>query len=492
MIPLPSDSWLWILDDELVRTLFAVSPGHSGLAARAAAEPALVAAVRHWLRAEPQAALSALEPALAREDADALLLGAQLSFETGDLARAASLYHRLAECVPDHPYAAFNEGLCQLRLKQWQAAAEALQRAVVLTPSHAEAWHLLGASLLHLDRYAEAASAFGQCLSLRPGYVPAICGKAAALQLQGKPAEALALYLPLVEAAPEREEILMNALGAALDAADWPQVRRLALRVAAVSPGSLPAKEALAHADLSEQKWEDALGGFRELSALAPAFLEPWYHTGVCLFRLGRYAEAAEAFQSALQIDSRHVESRLALAEYLEPTTSYLSMVELGLYDSSLKLFNGLVERGVKPDSAEWAREVEAALAHHRKAMAPRLFPPIPDSRYLCFYPMDRKRGGKDNWYALPIEERRRLMHEHGMTGRRWAGEVQQIITGSVGFDDWEWGVDLFADDPLVFKKLIYEMRYDEVSARFALFGPFYVGLRVRAPQLAALLSGRL
>lgn len=317
MIPLPSDSWLWILDDELVRTLFAVSPGHSGLAARAAAEPALVAAVRHWLRAEPQAALSALEPALAREDADALLLGAQLSFETGDLARAASLYHRLAECVPDHPYAAFNEGLCQLRLKQWQAAAEALQRAVVLTPSHAEAWHLLGASLLHLERHAEAASAFGQCLSLRSGYVPAICGKAAALQLQGKPAEALALYLPLVEAAPEREEILMNALGAALDAADWPQVRRLALRVAAVSPGSLPAKEALAHADLSEQKWEDALAGFRELSALAPAFLEPWYHTGVCLFRLGRYAEAAEAFQSALQIDSRHIESRLALAESL-------------------------------------------------------------------------------------------------------------------------------------------------------------------------------
>lgn len=317
MIPLPSDSWLWIVDDELVRTLFAASPGHAGLAARAAAEPALVAAVRHWLRAEPQAALAALEPALAREDADALLLGAQLCFETGGLARAASLYNRLAQCVPDHPYAAFNEGLCQLRLKQWQAASEALQRAVVLTPSHAEAWHLLGTSLLHLERHAEAASAFGQCLSLRPGYVPAVCGKAAALQLQGKPAEALALYLPLVEAAPEREEILMNALGAALDAADWPQVRRLALRVAAVSPGSLPAKEALAHADLSEQKWEDALAGFRELSALAPAFLEPWYHTGVCLFRLGRYAEAAEAFQSALQIDSRHVESRLALAESL-------------------------------------------------------------------------------------------------------------------------------------------------------------------------------
>jgi chlorite dismutase len=76
------------------------------------------------------------------------------------------------------------------------------------------------------------------------------------------------------------------------------------------------------------------------------------------------------------------------------------------------------------------------------------------------------------------------MMKEHGLIGRRYAGEVRQIITGSIGFDDWEWGVDLFADEPLVFKKLIYEMRFDEVSAVYALFGVFYVGLRMPASGL--------
>jgi chlorite dismutase len=131
-------------------------------------------------------------------------------------------------------------------------------------------------------------------------------------------------------------------------------------------------------------------------------------------------------------------------------------------------------------------------LERQRQAMKPRLFPKIPDSRYLCFYPMDRKRAEDKNWYMLPIEERARQMEEHGMVGRRYAGKVQQIITGSIGFDDWEWGVDLFANDPLVFKKLIYEMRFDEVSAVYALFGQFYLGLRVPARDLSRLLSGDL
>ena len=106
--------------------------------------------------------------------------------------------------------------------------------------------------------------------------------------------------------------------------------------------------------------------------------------------------------------------------------------------------------------------------------MAPRLFPAIPDAKYLCFYPMDRKRGEQVNWYTVPFAERQRMMHEHGMIGRRYADQVKQIISGSIGMDDWEWGVDLFADDPVVFKKLIYEMRFDEVSAVYALFGQFY------------------
>lgn len=169
----------------------------------------------------------------------------------------------------------------------------------------------------------------------------------------------------------------------------------------------------------------------------------------------------------------------LRLWDFLEPTTSYLSVVELGLYDSSVQLYQSLAARDVQPESEEWQKQVEETLARQRKAMASRLCPEIPARKFLCFYPMDRKRGEQRNWYALPIAERRRQMHEHGLIGRRYAGQVQQIISGSIGFDDWEWGVDLFADDPLTFKKLIYEMRFDEASALYALFGPFYLAIRL-------------
>ncbi|MGC9972325.1 MAG: hydrogen peroxide-dependent heme synthase [Bryobacteraceae bacterium] len=184
--------------------------------------------------------------------------------------------------------------------------------------------------------------------------------------------------------------------------------------------------------------------------------------------------------------------ARLRLADFLEPATSYLSVVELGLYDSSIKLYRTLAQRGIEPHSPEWSAEVESLLAMQRKAMHPRLYPKVPPQRYLCFYPMDRKRGEEKNFYTVPIAERGRMMREHGLVGRRYSDRVQQIVTGSIGFDDWEWGVDLFADDPLEFKKLIYEMRFDEVSAVYALFGSFYLGVRVAASQLGALLDGNL
>jgi hydrogen peroxide-dependent heme synthase len=180
--------------------------------------------------------------------------------------------------------------------------------------------------------------------------------------------------------------------------------------------------------------------------------------------------------------------ARMRWSDYLEPTTSYLSQVELGLYESTAKVYGDLAARGVAPHSEEWNREIETVLARQKQAMAPRLWPEIPAARYVCFYPMDRRRGESVNWYREPMGERQRMMHEHGLVGRRYAGEVRQIITGSIGFDDWEWGVDLFAEDPLVFKKLIYEMRFDEVSAVYALFGTFYVGVRTPASALAQLL----
>jgi hydrogen peroxide-dependent heme synthase len=191
-----------------------------------------------------------------------------------------------------------------------------------------------------------------------------------------------------------------------------------------------------------------------------------------------------ELKQAELEVDN------LRLNDYLEPTSSYLSVVELGLYDSSVKIYQQLAERGLQPHTQEWQAEIEQVVARQRDSMRPRLYPEVPPSRYLCFYPMDRRRGEAQNWYTLPIEERQRQMHEHGMVGRRYAGEVRQIISASIGFDDWEWGVDLFADDPLVFKKLIYEMRFDQVSAVYALFGHFFVGVRCPAAELGKLLEG--
>jgi len=182
--------------------------------------------------------------------------------------------------------------------------------------------------------------------------------------------------------------------------------------------------------------------------------------------------------------------ARLRISEYLEPATSYLSVIELGLYESSLKTYRELAEKGIEPHSDEWKQAIHETLARQRDAMRPRLYPEIPKSRYICFYPMDRRRGEDKNWYTLSMEERARQMNEHGLVGRRYAGEVRQIISGSIGFDDWEWGVDLFADEPLVFKRLIYEMRFDQVSAVYAQFGMFYVGVRCPWSELGKLLNG--
>jgi chlorite dismutase len=178
----------------------------------------------------------------------------------------------------------------------------------------------------------------------------------------------------------------------------------------------------------------------------------------------------------------------LAIGDCLAATTSYLSVIEIGLYEATVALYRRLAEQGVGPRSPEWKSEIDAELARQRGKISPRLFPKIPPRPYLCFYPMDKKREGADNWYRLPMEQRQRLMHDHGMVGRRFAGEVTQIISGSIGFDDWEWGVDLFADDALVFKKLVYEMRFDEASASYAKFGPFYLGIRLAPTDLSSLL----
>lgn len=144
--------------------------------------------------------------------------------------------------------------------------------------------------------------------------------------------------------------------------------------------------------------------------------------------------------------------NKLKIAEFTIPGYSYVSVVELSNY--------------LAGDEDPYQNPQIRA----------RLYPELPRAKHVCFYPMDKRRQGEDNWYMLPMEERGKLMRSHGMIGRQYAGKVKQIITGSVGFDDYEWGVTLFADDVLQFKKLVYEMRFDEVSARYGEFGTFFVG----------------
>ena len=181
--------------------------------------------------------------------------------------------------------------------------------------------------------------------------------------------------------------------------------------------------------------------------------------------------------------------ARTEFGSFLQPTHSYLSIVELGLYESSSKTYPVLIEEGIEPFSEDWDRRIQETVERQSTAMAERLYPSIPDTKYVCFYPMDKKRGEQVNWYTQSMPERARMMHEHGLIGRRFAGQVKQIISGSIGLDDWEWGVDLFANDPGVFKRLIYEMRFDAASALYGLFGAFYVGVRLPVSELGSWLT---
>jgi hydrogen peroxide-dependent heme synthase len=165
----------------------------------------------------------------------------------------------------------------------------------------------------------------------------------------------------------------------------------------------------------------------------------------------------------------------------------YTSVTEVGLYAATAE-----AAQAAEPRSAEFRRQIEELAAAERASphVHTRLYPEVPaDMRYVSFYPMSKRRSGTDNWYSLSVADRSRLMQEHGLSGRRYAGRIFQVITGSVGFDDWEWGVTLFARDPLEFKRIVTEMRYDEASARYGEFGEFFTGMRIEPAQLRSMLE---
>jgi hydrogen peroxide-dependent heme synthase len=167
------------------------------------------------------------------------------------------------------------------------------------------------------------------------------------------------------------------------------------------------------------------------------------------------------------------------LARVLEPVYAFLSVAEAGLYHITAELARDAEARGGQVGDEAYSRALSDRSERERASthVSRRLYPELPaDMQYVSFYPMSKRRGESQNWYTLSLDERSRLMQAHGLTGRRYAGRVQQIITGAIGLDAWEWGVTLFAKDPLEFKKLVTDMRFDEVSSKYAEFGDFYVG----------------
>ena len=174
-------------------------------------------------------------------------------------------------------------------------------------------------------------------------------------------------------------------------------------------------------------------------------------------------------------------------ADILTPSFSYLSMTETGDYMTTPEEYS---ENTLKADRnlTEGSDEYESALNEFKSHMAKytndKLYPNMPDWPVFCFYSMGKRRGEVFNWYALPFDERKRLMAEHGKVGRQWAGKIRQLITGSVGLDDSEWGVTLFANNSYDIKGIVYKMRYDEVSVKYAEFGDFYIGLQLPLDQL--------
>ncbi len=215
-------------------------------------------------------------------------------------------------------------------------------------------------------------------------------------------------------------------------------------------------KEAIASFEALVQKWdavEEAKNGSHAMYKI-----------------VGQKADLMFMFLRPTMEELNELETELnksKFAEYLLPAHSYVSVVELSKYRPA--------KDGVDPETLP---ETQA-----------RLKPILPKWDHVCFYPMNRRRIGDENWYTLEKDVRGKLLYEHSKTGRKYAGKVKQIITGSIGLDDWEWGVTLFAHEPLQFKKIVYEMRFDEVSSRYGEFGEFFVGNILNKEEIATFLE---
>jgi peroxiredoxin len=214
-----------------------------------------------------------------------------------------------------------------------------------------------------------------------------------------------------------------------------------------------------------------AAGGPEQLQC----FAVPGHKADFGVMMAGKDLKAIHAVQVALEAS--------ALGPALRASYSFYSITEVSEYVPDADEYARILREreGVDPESNVYKAKVTAYADRLEPMNRQRLYPEFPDWPCLCFYPMSKTRLADQNWYTLPFEQRSELMSQHGKSGMKFAGKVSQLITASTGLDDWEWGVTLWARNPVFLKDIVYTMRFDESSARYALFGAFYFGY-IQAP----------
>lgn len=187
-----------------------------------------------------------------------------------------------------------------------------------------------------------------------------------------------------------------------------------------------------------------------------------------------------------LKVDAVHQRLLASpLGAALLPAYSFVSLTEVSEYVPTVEQYAArLAEEGERPGSPSYQAKVKAYESREQAMRHQRLEPDLPTWPATCFYPMNKIRHPAANWFLLPFEDRMRLMAEHGRSGMKFGGKVTQLITVALGLDDWEWGVTLWARNPQFLREIVYTMRFDEASARYAQFGPFYISYLATAEQI--------
>lgn len=316
-----SEQWAWIVDECPVQTQLSVEPFDSQIAGHAAGDPAVVIALRLRLQGMPQEALDVLSTV--NQDADALLLKGQILFEMERFEEATASYGELAKQQPDHPFAAFNRGICLARLADWKMATESLQRAVELDPDLSKAWYALGACLLNQGLTSDARACFSRSLMITSAYAPALFGLATTLHLEGKYSEALSIYERMLEMQPKREELLSNALAAAIELQDSTKITAFATRLHDVHPESSSALAALFSVAADKGNFDEAADWCTQLAHADTQSFDDHYNLAICYQRVGRYENAVSTFERALQLRSDDVEALEGVAQCLSELSDH-------------------------------------------------------------------------------------------------------------------------------------------------------------------------